>query len=798
MKTHRRPLFLALLLLVAGISACSFLNSFQTEGTLVLPGLTAPVTVHRDEKGMAYIYAQDMHDAIMAQGFVTAQDRLFQMELTRLFATGRICELAGEEARPLAIRMKTIGFLRNAKKHAALLEPETKAFFQSYIDGVNAFVQLRPKEHHLEFKLAGIKPTPWNIEDSLAVFYLMSWNSAANLDTEIIAQMLVEKLGPDKAKEIFPLNLNPDETTGQEVRTAAPTGISIGLEIEKDENLLAYLKDRFLGLGSNNWSVGSRLSAGGKPIVANDPHLDARMLPGPWYPSGLITPQFRAVGANIPGLPGIVVGRTDYAAFGLTNAYGDTQDLYVETVDPKDPDRYIEGDKSLPFAVTEETISIKDKSAPQGFREEKLKIRLTRRGPVISGLLTGLKTDKAMTLRFAPFESMDPCIGLPGILTSKSIQEFRQTIRHLNIITLNVAFADREGNIGWHVSGKLPMRSKGDGTIPFSVKDDEDNWVGYVPFEEMPHSLNPDKGWVGTCNHKTTTKDYPYYYSSHLSPSYRYERLKELLESPAPKTADNHWQFQRDTVNLMAKRIVPLMSKALLAHEETKTMGEVLSRWDYRDDPDKAAPTIFQSVYRHFALLVFQDELGDDLAKTMLDDWYFWEERLLAMVLEGTSPWFDNVKTDKVKEIRDDLFYQAGLKAAQDLGSSIGKDPQQWLWGKVHQIEFVSPIRRKGFGKGFVGGGSHPAPGSSETLYRGIYSFNEPFGVTISAGLRMVADLSDEDKILAVLPGGVCGRLFHPHTKDQIDAYMNGEKMYWWFSDKAIKEHSQSVLNLTP
>jgi penicillin amidase len=796
MKSHTKPLFLALILLAAGISACSFLNSFQSEGTLILPGLKAPVTVHRDEKGMAYIYAQDMHDAVMAQGFVTAQDRLFQMELTRLFATGRICELAGEEAKPLAIRMKTIGFLRNAKKHAELLDPETRAFFQKYLDGVNAFINLRPKEHHLEFKLAGIKPTPWNIEDSLAVFYLMSWNSAANLDTEIIAQMVVEKLGLEKAKEIFPLNLNPDETPGPNVHTAAPTWIPLGLE--KDESILAYLKDRSLRLGSNNWSAGSRLSAGGKPIVANDPHLDARMLPGPWYPCGLITPQFRAVGANIPGLPGIVVGRTGHAAFGLTNAYGDIQDLYVETVDPKDPDRYMEGEKSLPFAVIEETISIKDKGAPQGYREEKIKVRLTRRGPVISGLLPGLKTQKVMTLRFAPFESMDPCIGISRMLASKSFPDFQENIKRLNIIMLNVAFADSEGNIGWHVSGKLPMRSKGDGTIPYPVTDSEDNWVGYVPFEEMPHSLNPERGWVGTCNHKTITKDYPYYYSSHLSPSYRYERLKELLDAPDPKTAENHWQYQRDTMNLMAKRIAPLMAKALVAHEETKAMGEILSRWDFRDDPDKAAPAIFQSVYRHFAFLVFQDELGDELAKTMLDDWYFWQERLQAMVLEGTSPWFDNVKTDKVKETRDELFYQAGLKAAQDLGSSVGKDPQQWLWGKVHQMEFVNPIRRKGFGKGLVGGGSHPAPGSCETLYRGIYGFNEPFGVTVSASLRMVADLSDEDKVLAVLPGGVCGRLFHPHAKDQIEAFMNGEKVYWWFSDKAIKDHSRAILNLNP
>jgi penicillin G amidase len=798
MKTPRRPLFLAILLLVVGISACSFLNSFQTEGTLVLPGLKAPVTVHRDEKGMAYIYAQDMHDALMAQGFVTAQDRLFQMELTRLIATGRICEMAGEEARPLAIRMKTIGFLRNAKKHASMLDSETKALFQAYLDGVNAFIQLRPKEHHLEFKLAGIKPTPWSVEDSVAVSYVLSWDCAANLETEIIAQMLVEKLGHEKVKEIFPLNVNPDEAPGPEVRTAGSSWVPLGLGLEKDENLLAYLKDRSLGLGSNNWITGPSVSAGGKPILANDTHQDARLLPGLWYPIGLITPEVRAVGVNLPGLPGIVTGRTGYVAWGTTNAYGDAQDLYVETVDPKDPDRYIEGEKSLPFQIVEETLVIKDKNAPQGYREEKVKIKLTTRGPVISGILRSLKTEKVMTLRWAPFESMDPCIGLHSILTAKSIDEFSQGLNNLNMICINFVFADRDGNIGWRVTGKLPIRSKGDGTIPYMVMDTEDNWVGYIPFDQMPHSRNPEKGWVGTCNHKTITKDYPYYYSSHFSPSYRYERLKELLDSPGPKTADNHWQFQRDTVNLMAKRIVPLMAKALLAHEETKTMGDVLSRWDYRDDPDKAAPTVFQAVYRHFALLVFQDELGDDLAKTMLDDWYFWEERLQAMVLEGTSPWFDNVKTDKVKETRDDLFYQAAVKAAQDLGSSIGKDPQQWLWGKVHQMEFLSPIRRKGFGKGLVGGGSHPAPGSCETLYRGIYSFSEPFGVTISASLRMVVDLSDEVKMLAVLPGGVCGRLFHPHTKDQIGSFMKGDKMYWWFSDKAIQEHSKAVLNLTP
>jgi penicillin G amidase len=394
------------------LCGCSYLNSYQTEGTLVLPGLGEPVTVVRDEKGMAYVYARSMEDAIMAQGFVTAQDRLFQMELTRLVATGRICELAGDAAKPLAIRMKTIGFFRNAERQAELLDPETRKFLQKYVDGVNAFIELRPGERHLEFRLAGIEPTPWRIEDSLAVAYLMSWETAANLSTEIIAQMLVEKVGIEKAREIFPLNVNPDEGPHESRGTVAPASGWVPLSLEKDETVLGYLGDRPLRLGSNNWCVGPSLSKGGKPILANDPHLDARMLPGPWYPIGLITPDVRAVGVSIPGIPALMVGRTEHVAFGITNAYGDNQDLYVETLDPLDPERYLEGERSLPFERVEETLRIKDRKSPGGFREEKLTVRLTRRGPVISDVLTGLETQKVLTLRWLPFEHTDPCAGL--------------------------------------------------------------------------------------------------------------------------------------------------------------------------------------------------------------------------------------------------------------------------------------------------------------------------------------------------------------------------------------------------
>jgi penicillin amidase len=270
------------------------------------------------------------------------------------------------------------------------------------------------------------------------------------------------------------------------------------------------------------------------------------------------------------------------------------------------------------------------------------------------------------------------------------------------------------------------------------------------------------------------------------------------MEQPGRKSTEDHWRFQRDSLNLMAREIAPIMAKALSSRQDTKEMGDILSAWDFLDHPDRAAPTIFQAVYREFALLIFQDELGGDLARAMLKVWYFWQERLQRMVLEGSSPWFDNILTREAKETRDDLFRNAAQIAAEKLRSALGPDPREWKWGKVHTIEFVSPIRREGFGKGLLGEGPHPFPGSGETLHRGGFGFNDPFKVTTSASLRMVADLNDGEKVLAVLPGGVSGRIFHPHAKDQVEAFISGEKMYWWFGDKAIRENGKTSLTLKP
>ena len=801
MKWIKRLIFLLVFLVIAyfaGTLLLPYLNDYQKDGELTLPGLKKSVTVKRDEKGMAYIYAENFHDAIMAQGFVTAQDRLFQMQLTRLFSQGRICELAGEKARALDIRMRTVGIHRIAQKQAAILNRQTRDFFQWYVDGVNAFIKECPKDAHLEFKIAGIKPELWTVADSLSVLYYMAFSTSANIKTEVVAQMLIEAVGPDKAMEIMPININPDDPFDTGDLTRHNPGGSLGFSLAGYGNLFDMINDRHLRVGSNNWAVSPALSPGGKPVLAGDPHLDARILPGVWYPLGMITPEFRFVGANIPGLPGFSIGRTSYISVAMTNNYGDMQDLYVETVDPDRPGRYLEGNVSYPFKMIEEKLTIKDKEAPGGYREEEIKIRMTKRGPVVSEVLKGFETDKVFTLRWAPVESMGDSIGLIRFATAKSVPEMHKALEDYPMLCLNWVFADASGNIGYRASGKIPIRSNHDGTLPYTVVDGDDNWKGWIPQSQMPHSTNPEKGWLGTCNHKVVSSDYPYYYSSHFSPSYRYRRLMELLNRPGQKNVDDHWRYQRDEKNLLAEKIAPIMASALMAHKDTEEMGKILSGWDFMDKPDLAAPTIFQATYLAFARMVFEDELGKKTTNTLLDDWYFWQERLEKMVLEGSSGWFDDVNTGKKVETVNHLFHQAALKASNRLSAEFGEDPHDWFWGKVHTIELVSPIRRNGLGKGLLGSGPMPMGGSTETLYRGFFDPNDPFSVTVSASLRMVADMADEEKVTAVLPGGVTGRLFSPHQKDQVPSFMDGSKLYWWFSDKAISEHTEHTLLLKP
>jgi len=552
--------------------------------------------------------------------------------------------------------------------------------------------------------------------------------------------------------------------------------------------------------GSNNWAITAERSASGAAIVANDPHVDSRDLPGIWHPIGIITPELRVVGVAA-GFPGFLVARTEHVAFGITNGYGDMVDLYIENEDPRDPSAYIEGAASLPFDIREETIVIKDDTAEGGMRSETIVVRATSRGPIISDHGLATTSGDLISVRWAAAEFLSPDIGAHRLFQARNVDEALEAIAATRSISFNVVVGDSSGRVARKATGAVPIRTRGDGGAPMRVNDGsgvfEDPWDGFIAGVDLPGD-DGASGWVGSANHFTPPADYPWLYTTYASPSYRYRRMIELLDDTGELSADDLWAAQQDVKNLLAERLTPIMLTALGDDAAFAPLINTLEGWDFRDDADSAAPTVFQAIYRNYARAVFTDELGDDLTDAYLSTWYVWMERLETMTVANASSWFDDTTTGDVIETRDDMLKRAANAALSELTETYGVGPSNWVWGDVHRMRFRGPLRQDGLAGRLTGNRDYPKDGSGETLNRALYPFTNPYDPQWTASVRMVADFADSEKVMAHIAGGVSGRTFSPHLNDQTDEWASGEPLAWQFSDAAIAAHTQSQLRLVP
>lgn len=793
---------IAAIALVIGWFSLPKLNDRQTTGEIALPSLQAPVRIVRDARAMPYIYAENLPDAFRAQGFVAGQDRLFQLEAAKRAATGRLSEVFGAGENDVILNLdresRTIGFHRFAAQQAAVLSPESRAVITAYLQGLNGYIETRTNTHPLEFRLAGFTPEPWTEIDVLSVTFFLGWASSANFDAELTAHKLIQHIGAEMFDEISPVVINPDDAVAPDAerRAARDTGVRWSGRTETPSPWSAGgWQEQGYG-GSNNWAVSGAKAGQPAAIVTNDPHLDSRALPGPWHPVGFILPDLRVVGVTT-GLPGIVIGRNEHVAFGVTNAYADAVDVYVETRDPADSKRYLEGDLSLRFETFTEIIRVKDDAVAGGYRDVVLEVEATRRGPVISEPGT-TDADTFLTLRWAAGEYMGPHLGLDTLMQAKSIEEALGAIDTIRTVSLNFVVGDVSGRIARRASGAAPIRLRGDGMSPFPIMDSVDNWAGPIPPQEMPGEIDPERGWTGTANHMTAPANYPYIYTTFASPDYRYRRMQELFAAPMV-TAEAVWAAQYDTQNLFARDLAPIFAAALRqsTKEELIEIGDILADWDHNDSRDSIATTLFQDMVRHLARLTFEDELGADMASEFLSNWYVWQQRFDGMVQGGTSPWFDDVTTVEVEDLTALIHRAAGLTLDR-LTAEYGPDRSAWRWGQVHQLRFRGPLRRDGIVGRLTGNRDVPMAGAGETLLRALYPYHAPFDPQWTASLRMTADLNDPEKVRAILPGGVVGRTFHPNLADQIVDWADEDMVsYWWFSDAAIAANTKSTLTLT-
>lgn len=759
-------------------------NNFKRDGSFEISVNEKPIKILRDDHGIAYVVAENKPDVIRGQGFVMAQDRLFQIEFYRALIKGEGASIVGNSMLESDIQMRVLNIYGNAVRSFEFFDENARNMLEWYCQGFNEYLRVGKDEYPLELHLLGIEPKPLTPIDIISVTHFLGFFHSQNMEDEILSLNLAAST--KYAQELLPLSINLDRTAplnfGHDSLAIGAIDQFTPFRKQFVNSLVSVPK-----LGSNNWAISGEKSKSKKPILSNDPHVDARLLPGTFYPIGLMCPEFKAVGIATPGIPGILCGRNEFVSFGVTNGYGDSQDLFIEEIEG---DTYVQGDQKLPLQKRTETIKVKDSS------EVVIQIRSTKRGPIISDFpLFNIQTKDHVSLRWSLTETQSPSFGLEQLLETKSVDEVKEALKGMDVMFFNFAIADVHGNIAHQSTGLVPKRVDQSGALP-QKGNREDTWLGFIPKDSLPNMNNPQRGWIGTANHDTRPDDYPYYYSNHFSPYYRYKRIREIFAEKKEFGAEDLWEMIFDVTNTQAYDLNPIFITALETSEKTKDLADILSSWNQEDDINEVGATVYTVLYNELLYLILNDELPDELENQFWENVYYWNQRVDEMIVNG-HPFIDNQFTSE-KESLTDLIVEAGLISKRFLSEKFGENPADWTWGKLHTVNFMSPIRQHGFGSGFVGGELLPKKGSNQTLNRGgfIKTEERTYDTGWFSSFRMVADMSDEEKIMGVVSGGSAARVFHPYYKSQLEAWKNETWIPYWFAEDKVFENAKYELTL--
>ncbi|HYN87161.1 MAG TPA: penicillin acylase family protein, partial [Ardenticatenaceae bacterium] len=522
----------------------------QVNGSIRVAGLQAPVEVLRDEWGVPHIYAQNEHDLFFAQGYVHAQDRLWQMDLQRRIGMARLSEIFGEDGLETDRFLRTIGTNRAARADVANLDPQSLAILEAYAAGVNAFLESHRSNLPIEFRILRYSPELWQPADTAAWAKMMQWSLSSNWEDELFRARLVAELGEPQAADL--MALYPE---------GAPLILPEGVDTYSRLGAPRVAAARMLGdlgfgsgdsLGSNNWVVSGAKSTTGRPILANDPHLGIRM-PSIWYEIGLHAPGLNAVGASLPGIPALVIGHNDHIAWGMTTLQVDVQDLYIERLNPDNPAEYEVDGRFEPFDIVREEIHVSGRAEP-----EILEVRVGRHGPLINDVLEGAERPTAFRwLAVAEPSTLLATIG--PLIRASTWEEFTAALETWDAPGQNFVYADDQGNIGYYGAARVPIRAQGTGDVPAPGWDGSHDWEGFIPFEEMPHAFNPPEGFIATANNKPVPDDYPFHLGSAWAAPYRQQRIVTLLTAKDKLSLEDMRAIQADIVSLPARTLVPAL-----------------------------------------------------------------------------------------------------------------------------------------------------------------------------------------------------------------------------------------------
>ncbi|HEY9402757.1 MAG TPA: penicillin acylase family protein [Pyrinomonadaceae bacterium] len=798
--------------------------------TLALAGLRAPVTIRRDERGIPHIEAANDADLYFAQGYATASDRLWQMDLLRRTARGELAEIFGRPALEEDKRRRIYGFAALSEALVSRTSVATRAALEDYARGVNAYIETRGgKETPLpaEFQIIGYKPRPWRPADSLVIGKIFAETLSTSWPTDISRAMLAD-LPPARRAQLLPDSSALDVLVvgGDDVKPQSPVKngrkpapkiraaktraerlpsldererVELLAEVERIEALTRssleraglYMEGRAV---SNNWVAGGKRTASGKPLLANDPHLPASA-PSIWHMAHLSAPGLHVAGVTAPGAPGVIIGHNEHIAWGMTNLDPDVQDLYLERFSADKKNFYETPAGWREAVVRREEIKVRKGLTDASTETETFDVTETRHGPIILE-----REGKRYALRWTALDAeRTEFDAFYKINRARNWNEFRDALSAYSGPTQNFVYADTAGHIGYYGAGRIPIRRSGDGSTPYDGATDAGEWTGFIPFDELPHVYDPPSGLIVTANSRVVGRNYPHHLTHDWASPYRSRRIHDLLNGRRKLTAADYRAVQADVYSIggasFARAAAELLRDAptprgvatgRLPPDEGKVRAasDALSQWDGRVTADSRAAPLVAEMSIAFRRRILNDALGEARARSFR--WGSYDLFFNRIVAERPAEWLP-----KEHKNYGELMRACFEDARAALTKRLGADETLWTWGRYSPARFAHPLAIVPFIGGRFTIEPFPVDGSG-------WSAGATVNVGAGVSMRLIADASDWDQTQQGIALGESGDPASPHWSDQLADWRAVTPRIFPFSAKAVAAHTRETLVLAP
>jgi penicillin amidase len=784
----------------------------QIDGTLTIAGLQHEVSVDRDQWGVPHIRASSIEDLAEAQGYVMAQDRLWQMDLMRRVARGQLSEVIGEATLPSDREFRLLGLGRAADRDATILEPQAQKVMAAYARGVNQFIEQHSGTLPLEFSLLGYKPTPWKPSDTLVISAFMYHTLTYTWEEELNRSKVFERVGPDRTKELYSEqaaldhfvvgdpnvpddgsqrtaldsdedddDLHPDNIQKAAFQDSSPVFARSFLSISArtlGESINQFVRNTSgelrHSLGSNNWVVSGAHTATGKPLLANDTHLELSV-PPIWYETHLTAPGLDLKGFSLPGAPLVIIGHNDKIAWGFTNNGADVQDLYIESFKPGSSDEYLVNGAYRKAELLDEVIRVK------GASDEHLAVAVTRHGPVVQR-----EGDKGYALRWTATEPGGLANSYTWMGLARNWKEFRELMKRVWGPAQNAVYADVDGNIGYIMSARVPIRKKGHGEVPVPGDTDDYEWTGYIPFDQLPQSFNPPSGLIATANARVVGPNYRPYLTDHWEEPYRTARIYDLLHDRHDLRPEDMLKVQTDTYSyphvFLAEQLTAANRAAKPKDPRTQQLIDGLKDWNGIADANSPEVSFLYSTRRATLEKILEPWLGKET------NLYQWRSTAFLQRILTDRP--ANWLPPSYKSY-DELLIAAADAAVKTLAErSHSERIEDWPWKRFNSLDMLHPLGRDGILKTLLSITDKPQSGTGFSI-RAATKYDGP-------AMRFIANPANWDQSVLLVPAGQSGQLGNSHYTDQFSYWYEGKPIYAPFTEAAESAARRHTLTLKP